>query len=123
MEKTTEVLVIGSGVAGIRAVASAAFVTKVIIISKNDIGNSTRSPANARYSQNFDLMYKTGEYLGNTERVKILCSLAKSEIDYLKQRIEMIKTKFGYMQSSKSGGSSAKSVDAQKCPRRPQSWL
>ena len=87
MEKTTEVLVIGSGVAGIRAaVVSAAFGTKVTVVSKNDIGNSTRSPANARYSQNFDLMYKTGDYLGNTELVKILCSLAKSEIDYLKTK-------------------------------------
>ena len=104
MEKTTEVLVIGSGVAGIRAaVVSAAFGTKVTVVSKNDIGNSTKSPVNARYSQNFDLMYKTGDYLGNTELVKILCSLAKSEIDYLKQKTEMIKTEFGYMPSSKSG--------------------
>ncbi len=104
IEKSVDVLIIGSGVAGIRAaMESASLGRKVIIVSKNDIGNSTKSPANTRYKQDFDLINKTGDDMGGSDLIRILCNFSESETDCIKKNTEMIETEFGYMPTSMSG--------------------
>ncbi len=111
IEKFADVLVIGSGISGMRAaMETASYGRKVAIVSKNNVGNSTKSPANTRYHQNADLVNQTGDHLGNKDLIETLCNLSESETDHIRKNTEMIKTEFGYMPISKSGNQIIKSI-------------
>ena len=104
MERHADILIIGSGIAGIRAaVESTLWGKKIIVISNSNVGNSTKSPANIRYNQDFELIMHTGDQMSHQELVRTICELSVSESNSIIKNTDTIPTEFGYMPSSKNG--------------------
>lgn len=104
IERTADVLIIGTGIAGLRAaLASASLGRSVALVSRSDVGNSTKSPANIRYRQDFILIKDAGDRMGDDTLIDLLCRRSESEVDHVRDKTDMIETEFGYMPAGGGG--------------------
>ena len=85
------------------ALAAASSGSAVSLVSKNDKGNSTKSPAFTRYTQDASLINKTGDNMSDPALVHLMCDHSESEIDALLPKTNMVKTGFGFVPRVKSG--------------------